>query len=198
MRIRNIMCIIALLLLTGCGKGNDADVYKKQVINLVDSNIEEEFNYVSSEVVNAKEGRYKYYFNSSERNLKIEVESYLSNDKRLFVTNYLEAIEEYYSAQILVYLRDNLEYFDEASQTITVNSWEELDKVIECLYYCENLYAQENQFQEPYFTLENSIMNISLVNGSGTIVATYSVSGYFTQDEIAYDLYTVFEAEGIE
>lgn len=198
MRIRIIMCITALLLLTGCGKGNDADIYKKQVINLVDNNIEEEFDYVSSEIVNSKEEHYKYHFNSSERELKIEVESYLRNGERLFVTNYLEAIEEYYSAQILAYLRDNLEHFDEASQTITVYSWEELDKVIECLCYCENLYAQENQYQEPYFTLENPIMNISLVNGSGTVVAAHSVAGYFTQEEIAYNLYTVFEAEGVE
>lgn len=195
MKKRLLIMLIMVLLLTGCSNNSNADTYKEQAQNLVNSNISEEFSYKSSEIVDKNVEHYRYNFTSNERELSMSVESYIQDGKRIFVSDYLQSIQGHYEAQILAHLRDNVPSFDEPNQTITINNLEELDYVIEQLYYCECLYAEENKYQDQYFTLNNPILNLTLLDADGNEKAKFEFCGYFTEDEIADNLYEMFMSE---
>ena len=177
------MLIVLALVMSGCAKKVDPDAYKDRAIELIESNLDEEFEYQGSKYEEAFD-RYVYSFSSKERDMLITVQSYIENNERIFYTNYYECIFDLYTEEVLEYLQNKNVFVNNGK--IGISGMGDIEVLSEALAFCNTMYAVENMYHTGTFTDEHPLFTFDLTDGYGTVFMQIIVDGVLTKDDIQY------------
>lgn len=173
-----MLLMITSIIITGCSK-SDLKQYKDEADTRIKNRIDEPYEYKSSAVIDKAEKRYRYNYETTDRELCFYVDTYLVNNERVYYTNYYDLIASMYGDEIINYLAEADIRFNVSILQITVSSLDEAQKVADALEKCEQIYSVENQWHKNSYTDEYSPVTIYLVNDAGEVFMEHDFADYY-------------------
>lgn len=177
------MLIVLALIMSGCAKKVDPDAYKDRAIELIENNLDEEFEYQGSKYEEAFD-RYVYSFSSKERDMIITVQSYLENNERIFYTNYYDCIFDLYTEDVLEYLQNKNVFVNNGK--IGISGKGDIEVLAEALAFCNTMYSVENMYHSGVFTDEHPLLTFDLTDSYGVVFMQIGIDGVLNKDDIQY------------
>ncbi len=167
-----ILCLFLLCCLTGC-LDKDSEIYGRQeVLDYVDSICSEPYHLVGSQLVEESPDNMEYYFETDDRDLSFQANSYLSPIyfdatktgfyNREISCNYVNAVHELYRDELQRVLQTDSHYLEEHGW-IYLLSFADIDQVIDTIMAADQVYRQELAYNSEQFLAENPLGAVHLV-----------------------------------
>ncbi len=158
--------------LTGC-LDKDSEIYGQQeVLEYVDTICEEPYHLVGSELVEESPDNMEYSFETDNRELTFQANSYLSPIyidatqtgfyNREISCNYVNVVHDLYRDELQQVLRADSHYLEEYGW-IYLLSFADIDRVIDTIMAADRVYRQELAYNSEEFLAEYPLSSVHLV-----------------------------------
>lgn len=172
LRISGVIFCLCLSLLVSCAT-KDSEVYgKEKVLEYVDGLCPEPYELLDKELIAEKPDNMEYRFKAKNRDLYFKANSYLTPVQidasttifynRVISSDYVSVVQDLYLEEVQHTLTENELYLEDYGW-MYVQSFQDLDRVVDTVCSADKLYFEETRYNPPEFLQEHPLKTIHLV-----------------------------------
>ena len=171
-RMLVLVCLVIMICFAGC-VGPDGKIKgERAVIRYVNSICEEPYELTGSELIEEEPDNMEYRFQTTERELSFQANSYLSPiwidasetsfyDKKISC-NYVSVVHDLYEEEVKKCLSDNERYLS-SDGWMYLLSFSDIENVVDTILKADKVYQQELEFNSEEFLREYPVRNVHIV-----------------------------------